>query len=114
MRFLLALTLLLAVPADPSAESLRLACVADTVLSSSGGEVLLNGGGRSNLRLKCVEDYPIFDFDLVPLKGKVVEEARLFLFPTGPHKLRTIGVSTIGTAWKEGDGSGSPAKPGEP
>src|SRR5690349_9965317 len=107
MRFLLALTLLLPVPADPSDENLRLACVADTVLSSSGGEVLLNGGGRSNLRLKCVEDFPILDFDLAPLKGKVVEEARLFLCPTGPHKLRAIGLSTIGTPWKEEIGRAS-------
>jgi len=113
MRLLLALILLLPAQAAPSPEGLRLACIADTVLSSSGSEIHLNGGGRSNLRLKCIEDFPILDFDLIPLKGKVAEEARLFLAPTGPHKLRAIGLSTIGTPWKEGDGSGSPAKPGE-
>ncbi len=113
MRPLFALILLLPAQAAPPSEGLRLACTADTVLSSHGQEVHLNGGGRSNLRLKCIEDFPLFDFDLAPLKGKVVEEARLFLFPTGPHKLRAIGLSTIGTPWKEGDGSGSPAKPGE-
>src|SRR5450631_1052989 len=106
MRLLLALILVLPAQVAPPAEGLRLACIADTVLSASGSEVHLNGGSRSNLRLKCVEDYPIFDFDLGPLKGKVVEEARLFLCPTGPHKLRTLGVSTIGSPWKEGDGSG--------
>jgi len=113
MRLLLTLVLLLPAPGVPSGETLRLPCIADSVLSSSTGETLLNGGGRSTLRLKCVEDFPIFDFDVAPLRGRVVEEARLFLFPTGPHKLRSLGLSTIGTPWKEGDGGGSPAKPGE-
>jgi hypothetical protein len=112
MRQLLALVLLFP-QAAPSSEPLRLACTADTVLSSSGSEVRLNGGDRSNIRLKGIEDISILDFDLTPLRGKTVEEARLFVVPTGAHKLRWLGLSTISSPWKEGTGTGTPAKPGE-
>jgi len=94
-------------------ETLRLPCTGDTMLSTSHGEERLNGGGRSNLRLKGIEDLAILDFDVTPLKGRAVEEARLFIHPTGPHKLRSIGISTIATPWKEGGGTGKPAEPGE-
>ena len=112
MRIASVLVLVLA-PQTSRPDTLRLPCTADTQLSMSAGEENLNGGGRSSLRLKGIEDLSILDFDVAPLKGRTVEEARLFVFPTGPHKLRTIGISTIGTSWKEGAGSGSPAKTGE-
>jgi hypothetical protein len=114
MRILTALMLVLAAQAPSSSEPLRLPCIADTMLSTSPGEEKLNGGGRSNLRLKCLEDLAILDFDVAPLKGRTVEEARLYFCPTGPNKLRSIGISTIGTAWKEGAGTGTPAQTGEP
>lgn len=113
MRMLAALILVLQAQTSSSPETLRLHCTADTMLSTSPGEEHLNGGGRSNLRLKSVEDIAILDFDVSPLKGRTVGEARLFLHPTGPHKLRTVGISTIGTPWKEGAGSGRPAGRGE-
>ncbi len=107
-------TLLLILPqAAASPETLRLPCSADTMLSTSHGEERQNGGGRSTLRLKAIEDLSILDFDVAPLKGRTVEEARLFLFPTGPHKLRSLGISTIATPWKEGQGNGKNAEPGE-
>lgn len=110
MRIIAALLLLLqAQPADP----IRLPVIADTQLSMSHGEERLNGGGRSTVRLKGIEDLTILDLDLSVLKGRTVEEARLYFTPVGAHKLRSIGISTIGTAWKEGQGTGSPAKPGE-
>jgi hypothetical protein len=113
MRLLAACFLLFPAQASLSPDTLRLPCTADTMLSTSRGEEQLNGGERSNLRLKCVEDIPILDFDVAPLRGRSVEEARLFLHPTGPHKLRWIGLSSIGSPWKEGSGNGTPAKPGE-
>jgi hypothetical protein len=112
MRILAALLLFLPQGAA-SPETLRLPCSADTMLSTSHGEERQNGGGRSTLRLKAIEDLSILDFDVAPLKGRTVEEARLFLFPTGPHKLRSIGISTIATPWKEGQGNGKNAEPGE-
>src|SRR5438132_13563402 len=113
MRILAALILLLPAQTSSSPETLRLPCIADTMLSTSHGEERLNGGGRSNLRLKSIEDLAILDFDVTPLRGRSVEEARLFIFPTGPHKLRSIGISTIATPWKEGAGTGTPAGAGE-
>ncbi|HZE97161.1 MAG TPA: hypothetical protein VE981_09040 [Planctomycetota bacterium] len=112
MRHLMLLCLLL--PQDaPASGPLRLPCIADTVLSSSGSEVNLNGGDRSNIRLKGIEDLSILDFDVTAVKGKTVEEARLFITPTGPNKLRSLGISTISSPWKEGTGTGTPAKAGE-
>src|SRR5436190_1122942 len=113
MRILAPILVFLATQSAPASQPLRLPCIADTMLSTSHGEEGLNGGGRSNLRLKAIEDLAILDFDVTPLKGRTVEEARLFLYPTGPHKLRSLGISTIATPWKEGAGSGKPAEPGE-
>ena len=100
MRILTALALLLLPQAPPSSsDTLRLPCIADTQLSMSHGEEGLNGGGRSTIRLKGIEDLSIFDFDLTPLKGRTVEQAKLFVSPTGPNKLRSIGLSTIAVPW---------------
>lgn len=113
MRTLAAVLLVLSGREPSPSDILRLPCIADTMLSTSHGEEKLNGGARSTLRLKGIEDLSIADFDLASLRGKRVLEARLFFFPAGPHKLRSIGISTIGTPWKEGQGTGTPAKPGE-
>ncbi|HEV3028717.1 MAG TPA: hypothetical protein VG457_14155, partial [Planctomycetota bacterium] len=112
MRQLLVLVLLLP-QARSAADPIRLPAIADTQLSTSPGEEELNGGDRSNMRVKGIEDVSIIDFDVTAIRGKTVEEARLFVAPTGPHKLRTLGLSTISSPWKEGTGTGSPAKTGE-
>jgi hypothetical protein len=112
MRLLLALVLLLPQAASAGGP-IRLPAVADTVLSTSAGEERLNGGDRSNIRLKGIEDLSIIDFDVAPIRGKTVEEARLFIVPTGANKLHRLGISTISSPWKEGTGNGTPAKPGE-
>ena len=110
MRIFAALILLFqAAPAEP----IRLPVVADAQLSMSHGEERLNGGGRSTRRLKGIEELTIIDLDLSAIKGRTVEEARLFFHPAGPNKLRSIGISTIGSPWKEGDGNGTPAKKGD-
>jgi hypothetical protein len=98
----------------PQGEPVRLACTADTMISMHEGEEALNHGGRPNFRLKGIEDLALLDFDVSPLKGRCVAEARLFLFPLEGHKLKTLGISSVGTAWKEGEGSGKPARQGEP
>jgi len=109
MRQLLTLILLFPQAVDP----IRLPDIADTQLSSTGSEVLLNGGDRSNMRLKGIEDLSIINFDVAAVRGKTVLDARLFVAPTGPNKLRHLGLSTISSPWKEGTGTGSPAKTGE-
>jgi hypothetical protein len=95
-------------------EPLRLPCTADTMISMTEREEHLNHGARSNLRLKGIEEFALLDFDLAPLKGRTVEEARLVFFPLEGHKLKSIGISSVGTPWREGKGSGEPAQPGEP
>ncbi|HLY11572.1 MAG TPA: hypothetical protein VKW04_19885 [Planctomycetota bacterium] len=109
----LSVLLVLLPQASPSAPPIRLPSIADTQLSTSSGEDKLNGGDRSNMRLKGIEDLSIIDFDVAALRGRTVLEARLFLSPTGPHKLRSLGLSTISSPWKEGTGTGTPAKTGE-
>jgi hypothetical protein len=84
------------------------------MISMHHGEELLNHGSKSNLRLKGHEDLSLLQFDVAALKGKIVEEAKLVFFPFDGHKLKSIGISTVGTPWKEGEGASQPAKPGEP
>jgi hypothetical protein len=109
MRTLAAALAVLAAPADGE----RLPCTADTALCLSEGEEFANGGARAAIRLKGILHLMLLDFDLTPLRGRTVEEARLFLHPAGPHKLRRLGISTVGAPWTEGRGTGGPAEPGE-
>ncbi len=90
----------------------RLDITADTSIAFSDGEETLNGGGRSQLRLKGIHNILLFNVDVAPLKGKRVESARLHLRTSGPHKLKAVGVSSVASPWVEGQGNG-PAKPGE-
>ncbi len=90
----------------------RLEVTADTSIYLSEGEERVNGGGRSTLRLKGIHNILLLDVDAAPLKGRRVEEARLFLRTAGPHKLRVLGLSSVASPWVEGQGNG-PAKPGE-
>jgi len=95
-------------------EPLRLPSTADTLISIHEGEEHLNHGARSTMRLKGIEDLALLDFDVSALKGRTVEEARLHFFPLEGHKLKTLGLSTVATPWKEGRGEKEPARPGEP
>lgn len=90
----------------------RLEVKADTSICLSEGEENLNGGGRSILRIKGIHNVLLLDVDVAPLKGRRVEEARLFLRTPGPHKLKAVGLSSVASPWVEGQGNG-PAKPGE-
>jgi hypothetical protein len=83
------------------------------MLSMSHGEEHLNHGARSTLRLKGIEDLTLLDFDVSALRGRQVLEARLYFFPLESHKLRSIGLSTVASPWKEGQGSNDPARRGE-
>lgn len=94
------------------AQETRLEITADTAIYFSDGEENINGGGRSNLRLKGIHNVALLNVDVAPLKGKRVESARLHMRTPGPHKLRILGLSSVSTPWVEGQGNG-PAKPGE-
>lgn len=94
------------------AQERRLDIVADTAIYLSEGEENVNGGGRSQLRLKGIHNVALMLPDVAPLRGKRVESARLHLRAAGPHQLKILGLSSVATAWEEGKGNG-PAKPGE-
>jgi len=85
----------------------RLACTADTNLSSYETETLLNYGASPRIRLKGIQMLGVFQFDLKPVSGMVIERARLHLRYAGTdRKLRTLGFSTVAVPWTEGAGRG--------
>lgn len=106
--------LALAWPAPaPAAAPLALPCVADTSICLHEAEVDLNQGGKRHLRLKGIQHLLLLDFDWAPLARRRVRSARLVLTPAGPTKLKTLGISTVATAWGEGTGVDRPAGDGE-
>lgn len=89
-------------------ESVKLRCIADTAVSSYPSERGFNYGQSSHLRLKGIEMLALARFDMAPVRGWRVEEARLFLHASGEHRLKTLGLSTVATEWVEGDAAGKP------
>ncbi|MBI4681887.1 MAG: hypothetical protein HY757_02155 [Nitrospirae bacterium] len=63
-------------------------------------------GASSKLKLKGIQEMAIMDFDLSSLKGKKVDNARLYLCNAGDNKLRKIGLSTVSSPWIEGKSRG--------
>ncbi|NSW57969.1 MAG: hypothetical protein HPY44_18345 [Armatimonadetes bacterium] len=111
MRRVFPLLCLLVVP-GLYADTVRLPVIADTSLQAHQSEVSFNSGASSNIRIKGNEHFMLVKFDLAPIRGWDVESARLFLHPSHPHMLRTVGISTIATDWEEGTGTGGPAENG--
>ncbi|MCX7825461.1 MAG: DUF4091 domain-containing protein [Verrucomicrobiae bacterium] len=95
-----------------SADTAKLPAVADTNISSHPAEADRNYGQSSHIRLKGYEMLMLIKFDTTPVRGWTVEKARLFLHAAGPHRLKTIGVSTVATDWVEGTDRGRKAADG--
>jgi hypothetical protein len=112
------IVILLALPAhDPGAQpaaepDVVLAATADVSICLHPREVWHNRGGGSRVRLKGIQHLMLVDFDLASLGARAIESAWLVLTPAGDHKLREMGVSTVGTPWTEGRSAGD-AQPGE-
>ncbi len=112
-RFTITLIGLVALNVSAHADTVHLACTADTEVSSYPSEQGFNYGQSSRLRLKGIEMIGLFNFYIGPIAGWKVQKATLYLrYAGGDRKLRTIGISTIGAPWNEGSGSAE-AKPGE-
>jgi hypothetical protein len=94
------------------ATTIRLACRADTNVSSYPSERGFNYGKSPRLRLKGIEMLMLARFDTAPVGGWKVERARLFLHAAGEHRLKTLGLSTIAVDWTEGEEAGRTAKSG--
>ncbi len=103
-RVLYALAL---ISAPAGAAELRLPCVADTNVSSYPAEAPLNYGRSSRIRLKGKEMWMLAKFDTAGIAGWTVRSAKLRLHAAGPHKLKTIGISTVAVDWVEGIGAGT-------
>ncbi|HET6204521.1 MAG TPA: hypothetical protein VFI25_17150 [Planctomycetota bacterium] len=100
------LGLLLASAQAPSSSEVRLPATADASICVHPSERSFNTGAATRIRLKGNEHLLVLDFDASSLAGLRVADARLFLHPAGPVKLKTLGVSTVSSRWKEGDGNG--------
>lgn len=81
--------------------------VADTNLSAYPTERPFNYGASAQLRIKGIEMFALYQFDLAALRGQRVTSAR-FVFTPKAHKLKTLGFSTIAADWTEGTRSAAP------
>jgi len=90
-----------------SADTVTLPVVADTNISEYPSERSFNYGAASHIRLKGIQMFGLFRFDLEPIRGWRVERASLFVRVTGEdHLLRTLGVYTVACDWDEGQSAG--------
>ncbi|MBI1337191.1 MAG: hypothetical protein GC164_09545 [Phycisphaera sp.] len=88
----------------------RFDCSREAWLSSYGKEADFNMGAANKIKLKTYQEFGLIDFDVAPLKGKLVKHARLYLKPAGGAKfglnngtdLRWLTVSTVTHDWVEG------------
>ncbi|KAF0243852.1 MAG: hypothetical protein FD180_3020 [Planctomycetota bacterium] len=96
-----------------AAETLRLPVTADTSICIAESERANNAGAKSHLRVKGIEHILLIDVDAAKLRGKTVEEARLWMRASNEVRLKTMGVSSVSTAWGEGKGADAPAAKGE-
>jgi hypothetical protein len=104
---------MLAAVTPAAAETVRLECTADTVVSSYAGERDFNYGRSTRLRFKGIQMQALLNFDFTAVRGWKVQKATLHLRYAGAdQKLRTLGLSTISSPWSEGTGAGE-KKPGE-
>jgi hypothetical protein len=83
------------------ADTAQLPCVADTNISSHPSERDRNFGRGSHIRLKGHEMLMLAKFDIARVRDWTVEHASLFLHAARPHKLKTIGISTVAADWTE-------------
>ncbi|MCW8129889.1 MAG: DNRLRE domain-containing protein [Planctomycetota bacterium] len=97
-----------------AAETVKCPATADVWMSSTGKECDANMGKAPKLKLKGYQEYALIDFDVSALKGKKIAKARLcFAYADGRKNapeargtdLRWFTVSTVASAWKEGDGT---------
>jgi hypothetical protein len=90
-------------------EPVRIEVTADTSIAAHESEVDLNLGASSRIRIKGIQHFMLMKFDLGALDGMRVDSALLRLRPASDQLwLRTVGLSTVGTDWVEGTGTGEP------
>ncbi len=80
---------------------------------SGQDEWLINNGAKSVIRIKGYDDPSALGWDLTSYSGRVVEEAELHLCLYSDSKVNSLAISTINSAWEEGNRSGSTAAVGD-
>ncbi len=93
------------------AEELRVPLSRDLWVSTVGEEAFGNNGASPRLKLKSIQEFPLIDFDSVPLRGRVIRKAQLKL-KLADNQLDRITISTVTHPWTEGKGSSYEKVPG--
>lgn len=88
--------------ADPGTTLVRLPVTRDTRVSTYSGEEAANLGGSSRLRFKSYQEFVLVDWDVAPLKGRVIRQATLYLRSEGERPLDRVTVGSISADWVEG------------
>ncbi len=92
-------------------ETVRLPVTRDTWFSNVGSEADGNTGASPRLKLKSNQEMSLVDFDVTPLRGRVIKSAILHVKSSGPPALQRVTVSSFGAEWFEGtSNSYSPEK----
>ncbi len=104
---------LLVICQQPShAESVRLPVTRDTWVSSVPAEAEANLGGAARLKLKSYQEFSLIDVDPEALRGRVINNATLYVRNLGSPPPRRVTVGTIGADWVEGTSARYEAQPG--
>ncbi len=94
-------------PAHTDAATAKFYATKDVWISAYSGEEDYNMGASSKLKLKGIQEMAILDFDMSPLRGKKIVNARLYLSDASKNNmLRKIGISTVAAPWVEGKSRG--------
>jgi Domain of unknown function (DUF4091) len=88
--------------ADDPPAPVRLAVTRDTWFSNVGSEADTNVGGSARLKLKSIQEMSLIDVDTLPLRGRVVRSATLYVRSTGEPRLKRVTVGSFGSDWFEG------------
>ena len=91
---------------------IRLDVTRDAWISEVGREADGNNGAAPRLKLKSIQEMSLLDIDTSPLAGRTIRSAVLYLKKAGDEPLKRVTVSTVGTEWDEGTGTGYAIQPG--
>ncbi len=88
-----------------SGTPVRLDVTRDTWFSSVGAEEDGNNGGAPRLKLKSHQEMSLVDFDVAPLRGRIVKAATLHVRSTGEPRLLRVTTGGFTSDWFEGTGT---------
>ena len=88
------------------ADEVKLPVTADVGICAHKDEQKINTGGRSQVRVKGIEQYYLFNFDAAKLPGPVKKATLHMKLASG--KLRQVAFCTVPIAWTEGTASKEP------